>query len=46
MKFINKARTEFSIDERKWISYNGIIALNALRVMNSVQKKKFALIEQ
>jgi len=46
MKFIYKAKAEFSIDDGKWISYNGIMSLDASGVMNSVQKKKFALIEQ
>lgn len=46
MKFIYKAQAEFSIDEGKWISYNGIMSLDASGVINSVQKKKFALIEQ
>lgn len=46
MKFIYKAQAEFSIDEGKWISYNGIMSLDASGVMNSVQKTKFALIEQ
>lgn len=46
MKFIYKARAEFSIDKGKWISYNGIMALNASGALNSVQKQKFALIER
>ena len=46
MKFIYKAQAEFSVDKGKWVSYNGIMSLNASGFMNSVQKKKFALIEQ
>lgn len=46
MKFIYKAQAEFSIDKGKWISYNGIMSLEASGVMTSVQKQKFALIEQ
>lgn len=45
MKFIYKARAEFSLDRGKWISYNGIMSLEASGIMNSKQKQKFALIE-
>jgi hypothetical protein len=46
MKFIYKAQAEFSVEKGKWISYNGIMSLDASGALNSVQKKKFALIEQ
>jgi hypothetical protein len=46
MKFIYKAQAEFSIEKGKWVSYNGIMSLDASGALNSVQKKKFALIEQ
>lgn len=46
MEFVYKAQAEFSINKGKWINYNGIMSLNASGMMNSVQKKKFALIEE
>lgn len=46
MEFIYKAQAEFSVSKGKWISYNGIMSLDASGVMTSVQKQKFALIEQ
>ncbi len=46
MEFIFKAQAEFSVDKGKWISYNGLMSLNASGVMNSSQKQKFALIEE
>ena len=46
MEFIYKAQAEFSVRKGKWISYNGIMSLDASGVMTSVQKQKFALIEQ
>jgi len=46
MKLIYKAQAEFSVEQGKWISYNGIMSLDANGVINSVQKQKYALIEQ
>lgn len=46
MEFVYKAQAEFSIDKGKWISYNGILSLDASGVMESKQRKKFSLIEQ
>ncbi len=46
MEFIYKANAKFSIEEGKWVSYNGIMSFNASGFMISKQKKKFALIEQ
>ena len=46
MTFVFKALAEFSIEEGKWISYNGIMALKTSGVMTTNQKQKFALIER
>ncbi|MDO1501815.1 hypothetical protein Q2T40_16900 [Winogradskyella maritima] len=46
MTFVFKAQAEFSIDEGKWISYNGIMSLKSSGMINLNQKQKFALIEQ
>ena len=46
MKFVFKAQAEFSIEEGKWVSYNGIMAFESSGVMTSSQKQKFALIER
>lgn len=45
MEFIYQARGEFSIDQGKWLSYQGIMSLEASGVMNTSQKQNFALIE-
>lgn len=46
MKFIYKAKAEFSIADGKWISYNGIMSLDATGALTSTQRQKFALVEQ
>lgn len=46
IEFIYKGQAEFSISEGKWISYNGIMSLDASGATNSKQKQKYALIEQ
>ncbi len=46
MKFIYKAEAQFSIQEGKWISYNGIMSLDSRGALKSVQRQKFALIEE
>lgn len=46
MEFVYKAQGEFSLDKGKWVSYNGILSFDASGIMESKQKKKFALIEQ
>lgn len=45
MKFVYKAQAEFSVEKGKWISYNGVMALDASGVMESSQRQKFSLIE-
>ncbi len=46
MEFSFQARAEFSIDQGKWLSYNGLLALESSGVMNSNSKQQFALIER
>lgn len=46
MKFAYKAQAEFSIKKGKWVSYNGIMSLDASGALKSVQRQKFALIEK
>lgn len=46
MKFVYKAQAEFSIDKGKWISYQGIMSLDAQGIFSSRQNQKFALVEK
>tara|TARA_B100000508_G_scaffold140596_1_gene142255 strand:- start:29416 stop:30303 length:888 start_codon:yes stop_codon:yes gene_type:complete len=46
MHFTHQAVAEFSIDNGKWISYNGILGLNTTGYMNSNSSKNFSLIEE
>ena len=46
MKFIYKAQGEFSVDQGKWVIYNGIMSLDATGALNTTQKQKFALVEK
>ena len=45
MKMVYKAQAKFSITQGKWVSYTGIMSLDATGFLDSKQKKKFALIE-
>ncbi|WP_375559953.1 hypothetical protein ACE193_19870 [Bernardetia sp. OM2101] len=44
MRFSHQAIAEFSIDKGRWISYNGIMSLEAKGVMNANKKTKFTLL--
>ncbi len=46
MKFTHQAIAEFSIEKGRWISYDGIMGIEATGFMTSNVKKKFALIEE
>ncbi len=46
MKFSHQAIAEFSIEKGRWISYDGIMSLEASGIMTSNTKKKFSLIEE
>jgi hypothetical protein len=46
MKFTHQAIAEFSVDKGRWISYNGIMSLNATGVMTANKKTKFTLISE
>jgi predicted CopG family antitoxin len=46
MKFTYQAIAEFSIEKGRWISYDGIMSLEASGIMTSNTKKKFSLIRE
>ncbi|WP_338790539.1 hypothetical protein [Bernardetia sp. MNP-M8] len=46
MRFNHQAIAEFSIDKGRWISYNGIMSLEAKGVMNANKKTKFTLLPE
>lgn len=46
MKFTHQAIAEFSIEKGRWISYDGIMSLEASGIMTSNTKKKFSLIRE
>jgi len=46
MKFNYQAVAEFSIDKGCWVSYDGIMSLEASGIMTSNIKKKFSLIKE
>jgi hypothetical protein len=46
MKFTHKAIAEFSVDKGRWISYNGIMSLDATGFMTANKKTKFTLISE
>ena len=45
MRMVYKAQAKFSITKGRWVGYTGIMSIDASGIMNSKQKKKFALIE-
>lgn len=46
LRFVFKAQAEFSLDQGRWISYNGIMCLDGSGWMESSQQQKFALVPQ
>lgn len=46
MKFSHQGIAEFSIDKGRWISYDGIMSLEASGVMTANKKTKFTLIKE
>ncbi|WP_423149734.1 hypothetical protein [Rubrolithibacter danxiaensis] len=46
MKFTHQAIAEFSVDKGRWISYDGIMSLDATGVMTAKKKTKFTLISE
>ncbi len=40
-----QAIAEFSVEKGQWISYDGIMSIETSGLMNSIEKKKFALIK-
>ncbi len=46
MEFIYRGQAEFSVEKGKWVTYNGIMSLDATGIMTSKQKQQFALIEE
>jgi len=46
MKFTYQAIAEFSVDKGRWISYDGIMSLDATGVMTAKKKTKFTLISE
>lgn len=46
MKFTHQAIAEFSIEKGRWISYDGIMGIDATGFMTSNVKKKFSLIKE
>jgi hypothetical protein len=46
MKFIYQGVSEFSVDKGRWLTYDGIMSLEASGVMTANMKKKFSLIKQ
>jgi ABC-type uncharacterized transport system substrate-binding protein len=44
MKFIHQGIAEFSVDKGRWLSYDGIMSLEATGVMTANTKTKFTLI--
>jgi len=46
MKFTHQAIAEFSVDKGRWISYDGIMSLDATGVMTANKKTKFTLISE
>jgi len=44
MKFTHQAIAEFSVDKGRWISYDGIMSLDASGVLTAKKKTKFTLI--
>jgi hypothetical protein len=45
MEFLYSAQGEFSVDQGKWLSLNGILSLDATGIMSSNQKQKISLVE-
>lgn len=46
MKFTHQAIAEFSVDKGRWISYDGIMSLDATGFMTANKKTKFTLIKE
>lgn len=46
MKFVFKAKAEFSVSKGKWVSYVGLMKIESSGYMNSNQTQKFALVEK
>lgn len=46
MKFSHQALAEFSVDYGRWISYNGIMSMDATGAMNAHQKTRFSLVKE
>lgn len=46
MKLTHQAIAEFSVDRGRWISYNGIMSLEASGIMTANKKTKFALLNE
>jgi len=46
MKFTHQGIAEFSVDKGRWISYDGIMSLEATGIMTANTKTKFTLIKE
>jgi len=46
MKFTHQGIAEFSVDKGRWLSYDGIMSLEATGVMTANKKTKFTLIDE
>ncbi len=46
MEVMYKAKTEFSVNRGKWISYNGFLSIDSEGMMSSKSKQEFKLIEK
>jgi hypothetical protein len=46
MKFTHQGIAEFSVDKGRWITYDGIMSLEATGVMTANKKTKFTLIDE
>ncbi|MBS1635180.1 MAG: hypothetical protein JST26_04600 [Bacteroidetes bacterium] len=46
MKFTHQAIAEFSVDKGRWVSYEGIMTLDATGYMTAQKKTRFALVSE
>ena len=46
MKFIDQGIAEFSVDKGRWLTYDGILSLEATGVMTANKRTKFTLIDE